>query len=132
MAAGPGCRRGGRQDVPGGRLAAVEAAEHQRERLRAAIDRLHAAQLAALAAPAPAPLGGRAGDVFAAERQLLAQAAEIGMLLVELRRRGGDAAAVSIRLRLVALAVAGATTLAELVGPAFEVEGTARRRPDLL
>ncbi|HLX09174.1 MAG TPA: hypothetical protein VKY89_15080 [Thermoanaerobaculia bacterium] len=87
----------------------------QGARLRAAVDRLHAAQLAALAAGPPA---GR--DAYGAERQLLEQLGEMGALLVRLAR--ADAEAAELRRRLVALAVAGANTLAELVSLAFEVE----------
>jgi len=122
----------------------------QGARLRAAIDRLHAAQLAALAprgepaapaAPAPAaapaltappevePAARR--DAYRAQREALAQVNEIGTLLVRLARLGredeADGEAVAIRLRLVQLAVAAAITLAELVGLAFEIESPADR-----
>jgi hypothetical protein len=95
------------------------AAGGQGARLRAAVERLHAAQVAALAAPAA---GGR--DAYEAERQLLAQVAEMGSLLVRLGLLApADVAAVEVRRRLVALAVACGNTLAELVTLAFEVTG---------
>jgi hypothetical protein len=94
-------------------------------RLRAAVDRLHAAQLAALeeaAALADGP--GARRDAYGAERQVLVHLAEVGSLLVRL---GGapqvDAESAAIRRRVVTLAVACANTLAELVSLAFEVEG---------
>jgi hypothetical protein len=106
----------------------------QGARLRAAVDRMHAAQLAALAvltaagppvppgAPESNPAAGR--DAYGAERQLLAQVAEMGSLLVRLGLLAqADAAAVEVRRRLVALAVACGNTLAELVTLAFEVAG---------
>jgi hypothetical protein len=116
----------------------------QGTRLRAAVDRLHAAQLAALAArekpvapapPAPAapapsqehPAAPR--DAHEARNEVLARMDEIGSLLTRLARlgraEGADAEAVAIRRRLVKLAVAAATTLAELVGLAFEIESPA-------
>jgi hypothetical protein len=115
-------------------------------RLRAAIDRLHAAQLAALAAqgepaalaaPAFAPMApalrevepAARRDAYRAQREALAQLDEIGTLLVRLARPGradgGDGDAVTIRRRLVTLAVGAAITLAELVGLAFEIESPA-------
>jgi len=118
----------------------------QGARLRAAIDRLHAAQLAALAprgepvvpaAPAPAPPAppqqhpAARRDAHDAQREVLARMHEIGSLLVLLARLGredeADAEAVAIRLQLVQLAVAAAITLAELVGLAFEIESPADR-----
>jgi hypothetical protein len=136
----------------------------QGSRLRAAVDRMHAAQLAALAvltssgppqergapgaAAAPAvpeareardapgvpgtpgmpaapegnPVAGC--DVYGAERQLLAQVAEMGSLLVRLGLLAqADVEAVEVRRRLVTLAVACGNTLAELVTLAFEVAG---------
>jgi hypothetical protein len=107
----------------------VMIAESGREgaRLRAAVDRLHEAQLAALAAlPAPEAFqpGGR--DAFGAERRLLEHAGEMGSLLARLGRADAEAdaaLAVDVRRRLVTLAVGCANTLAELVGLAFEVEG---------
>jgi hypothetical protein len=116
----------------------------QGARLRAAVDRMHAAQLAALTASGPPgppgspespgapgppgvpeshPVVGRR-DAFGAERQLLAQVAELGSLLARLGQLAQeDAAAVEVRRRLVALAVACGNTLAELVTLAFEVAG---------
>jgi len=144
-----------------GRRAACESTVRD-ARLRAAVDRMHAAQLAALALPAApeapgapaaagtevaarvagveealeaagtevAPRAAAAGcaaagrEAFAAERQLLAQVAEMGSLLVRLGLLAqADVAAVEIRRRLVALAVACGNTLAELVTLAFEVAG---------
>jgi hypothetical protein len=130
------------------------AAGGQGARLRAAVERLHAAQVAALAAPGapvvpagqggpggpggPGGLGGSGGpggleaeahpaggrDAYEAERQLLAQVAEMGSLLVRLGLLApADVAAVEVRRRLVALAVACGNTLAELVTLAFEVTG---------
>jgi hypothetical protein len=107
--------------------AGKKAGDQDGERLRAAVDRLHAAQLTALAAHPPT--GVSYGDAFVAERQLLAQAAEIGSLLVELRQQDPGAEVAQVRLRLVALAVASATTLAALVGLAFEVESAAAPAP---
>ncbi len=117
----------------------------QGARLRAAVERLHAAQVAALAAPlasgapgapeVPAGPGGPGGpdaeahpaggrDAYEAERQLLAQVAEMGSLLVRLGLLApADVEAVEVRRRLVALAVACGNTLAELVTLAFEVAG---------
>jgi hypothetical protein len=119
----------------------------QGTRLRAAIDRLHAAQLAALAAhgepaalaaPAFAPTAlqevepAARRDAHRAQHEALAQVDEIGSLLVRLARLGraggadgADGEAVAIRRRLVKLAVAAAITLAELVGLAFEIESPA-------
>jgi hypothetical protein len=121
-------------------------------RLRAAVDRLHAAQLAALAAgaarerpvtlaaPVPAPTVPAATalaeaepaprrDAYRAQHHALAQVDEMGSLLVRLARlgqaEGTEGEAVAIRRRLVQLAVAAATTLAELVGLAFEIESPA-------
>jgi hypothetical protein len=107
-------------------------------RLRAAVDRLHAAQLAVLAArgetaapaapalapPAPSqkhPAARR--DAHDARNEVLARMDEIGSLLTRLGRLARAAAeAAAVRCRLVELAVAAATTLAELVGLAFEIE----------
>jgi hypothetical protein len=99
----------------------------QGARMRAAVDRLHAAQLAALevlagpVAPGDDPAARR--DAYGAERQVLAHLAEMGSLLVRL---GGaaqvDAESAEIRRRVVTLAVACANALAELVSLAFEVE----------
>lgn len=148
---------------------AMMAESAQAARLRAAVDRMHAAQLAALAvltapgprgapgpavarqaqeapgapglpgepglpgpqgapgppgAPASQPVAAGRRDAFGAERQLLAQVAEMGALLVRLGLLAqADAAAVEVRRRLVALAVACGNTLAELVTLAFEVAG---------
>jgi hypothetical protein len=88
-------------------------------RLRAAVDRLHVAQLAALEAPEACHTGGP--DAYGAERRLLEHAAEMGSLLARLGRVE-PAVAVKVRQRLVSLAVAGSNTLAELVGLAFELE----------
>ncbi|HEV3457800.1 MAG TPA: hypothetical protein VHG32_14645 [Thermoanaerobaculia bacterium] len=108
----------------------------QGARLRAAVDRLHAAQLAALAvgaAPAAAqevpaaraaPEEGR--NAYGAERQLLEHLGEMGSLLVRLGWLApADAEAAAVRRRVVTLAVAGANTLAELVSLAFDVESVA-------
>jgi hypothetical protein len=90
-------------------------------RLRAAVDRLHVAQLAALAAPEGCHPEG--ADAYGAERRLLEHAGEMGSLLARLGRADLDGAgAVELRQRLVSLAVAGSNTLAELVGLAFELE----------
>ena len=116
----------------------------QGTRLRAAIDRLHAAQLAALAAhgeptalaaPAFAPTALQEvepvvrRDAYRAQHEALAQVDEIGSLLVRLARLGradgADGETVAIRRRLVKLAVAAAITLAELVCLAFELEAPA-------
>jgi len=110
----------------------------QGARLRAAVDRLHAAQLAALAArgeqaapgfPAsvpPAPPGEAPGlrrHAHDAQREALARVDEIGALLLRLGHLGGaDEEAAALRRRLVELAVAAANVLAELVGLAFEIE----------
>ena len=98
----------------GANMATIAAGGHG-ARLRAAVDRLHAAQLAALAAGPPT-----GHDAYGAERQQLEQLGEMGALLVRLAR--ADAEAAELRRRLVVLAVAGANTLAELVGLAFEAE----------
>lgn len=102
----------------------AEVASRQSARLRAAVDRLHAAQVAALdarVAPAGDPAATR--DAYGAESQVLAHLAEVGSLLVRL---GGsaqvDAESAEIRRRVVTLTVACANTLAELVSLAFEVE----------
>jgi hypothetical protein len=110
----------------------------QGARLRAAVDRLHAAQLAALAAreapaapaasvlapPAPPeeePAARR--DAVGAQHEVLAQVDEMGSLLGRLGRLGrADGEAAAVRRRLVKLSVAAANTLAELVGLAFEIE----------
>jgi hypothetical protein len=90
-------------------------------RLRAAVDRLHVAQLAALAGPEACHLGGP--DAYSAERRLLEHVAEIGSLLARLGRPDVEGAgAVRLRQRLVSVAVASSNTLAELVGLAFELE----------
>jgi hypothetical protein len=99
----------------------------QGARLRAAVDRLHGAQLAALEVPeAPAGPGDDPAarrDAYGAERQVLAHLAEMGSLLVRL---GGaaqvDAESAETRRRVVTLAVACSNGLAELVSLAFEVE----------
>ncbi len=94
----------------------------QGARLRAAVERLYGAQLAALAGGA----GGQA-DAFAAGRELLAGVGEIGSLLVGLSRPDGASAdEAAARRRVVTLAVACANILAEVVSLAFEVEGTAQ------
>lgn len=90
-------------------------------RLRAAVDRLHVAQLAALAAPEACHAEGP--DAYGAERRLLEHVAEMGSLLARLGRADVEGAgAVKLRQRLVRLAVASSNTLAELVGLAFELE----------
>jgi hypothetical protein len=100
----------------------------QGSRLRAAVDRLHAAQLAALGAPEACHAGG--SDACGSLRRLLEDAGEMGSLLARLGRADVEAAlAVDARRRLVNLAVASANTLAELVGLAFELE-TARGEAD--
>ncbi len=102
----------------------------QGARLRAAVERLYGAQLAAL----EGGLGGMdgagvvaAGDAYAAGRALLLSLGEMGSLLAGLSRPGaadaGDTEDAAVRRRVVTLAVAGANTLAELVSLAFEVEG---------
>jgi hypothetical protein len=106
------------------------AVSGQGARLRAAVDRLHAAQVAALAGegtpgrgdrPERRPAAGR--DAYGAERLLLGDLAETGCLLVRLGRLApGDADAARIRRRLVTLAVGCANALAELVGLAFELD----------
>jgi hypothetical protein len=100
------------------------AASSQGARLRAAVVRMHAAQLAALPALADRLVAGR--DAYGAQRQLLAQMADMGSLLAQLGRlTPADAVAVEIRRRLVRLAVGCAITLAELVCLAFELEALA-------
>jgi hypothetical protein len=94
----------------------------QGDRLRAAIDRLHAAQLAALAARVAPDDDCR--DVFGAARRLLEMLAEMGSLLVRLGQLAdADEGAAAARRRLVTLATAGANTLAALVSLTFELEG---------
>jgi hypothetical protein len=94
----------------------------QGDRLRAAIDRLHAAQLAALAARAAPDDDCR--DVFGAARRLLEMLAEMGSLLVRLGQvADADEGAAAARRRLVTLATAGASALAALTSLAFELEG---------
>ena len=95
-------------------MAVIKESE-QAARVRAAVDRLHAAQLAALD---DRPATG--WDAFGAERHLLDQVGEIGSLLVRLVQT--DAEGVDLRLRLVSLAVRSANTLAELVSLALEME----------
>ena len=108
-----------------------EAASGQGARRRAAVDRLHSAQVAALAGQGGPgrgegpeegrPAAGR--DAYGAERLLLEDLAETGCLLVRLGRlAAGDAAAAQLRRRLVTLAVGCANTLAELVSLAFELD----------
>jgi hypothetical protein len=93
----------------------------QGARLRAAVVRMHAAQLAAL--PALEDRLAAGGDAYGAQRQLVAQMADMGSLLTQLGRlTPADAVAVEIRRRLVRLAVGCAITLAELVCLAFELE----------
>jgi len=100
------------------------AASSQGARLRAAVVRMHAAQLAAL--PALEDRLAAGGDAHGAQRQLLAQMAAMGSLLAQLGRlTPADAAAVEIRRRLVRLAVGCTITLAELVCLAFELEAPA-------
>lgn len=90
-------------------------------RLRAAVDRLHVAQLAALAAPEACDSVGP--DAYSAERRLLGHVAEMGSLLARLGRADVEGAgAVELRQRLESLAVASANTLAALVGLALELE----------
>jgi hypothetical protein len=85
---------------------------------------MHAAQLAALPALADRLAAGR--DAYGAQRQLLAQMADMGSLLGQLGRlTPADAVAVEIRRRLVRLAVGCTITLAELVCLAFELEAPA-------
>ena len=100
------------------------AASSQGARLRAAVVRMHAAQLAALPALEDRLVAG--GDAYGAQRQLVAQIAQMGSLLTQLGRlTPADAVAVEIRRRLVRLAVGGAIALAELVCLAFELEAPA-------
>jgi hypothetical protein len=108
--------------VASGRGRTVE--DSQGARLRAAVVRMHAAQLAALPALEARLAAGR--DACGAQRQLLAQMAEMGSLLAQLGRlTPADAAAVEIRRRLVRLAVGCTVTLADLVCLAFELEAPA-------
>jgi hypothetical protein len=119
----------------------------QRQRLRAAVDRLHAAQLAALAtaedsgttpvsdedggpalvagedcgpAPAQPPC-----DAYAAERQLLEKLGQMGALLLRLADAGAGAEAAALRRRLIGLAVGCGNRLAQLTSLAFELESAA-------
>jgi hypothetical protein len=108
----------------------------RRARMRAAVDRLHAAQLAALEEPAaPMPPGDNPAstrDAYGAERQVLAHLAEMGSLLVRLGGRGQvDAESAETRRRVVTLAVACTNGLAELVSLAFEVEGAGQTRGEV-
>jgi len=92
--------------------------------MRAAVDRLHAAQLVALAVREVPEARGR--DAHGAERQLLEHLGEMGALLVRLSALpDGDVRAAAARRRLVALAVGSANLLAELVNLAFEVGSSA-------
>src|ERR1700730_12046664 len=59
-------------------------------RLRAAVDRLHVAQLAALATPEACHSVGP--DAYSAERRLLEHVAEMGSLLARLGRAGVEGA----------------------------------------
>jgi hypothetical protein len=96
-------------------------------RLRAAADRLHAAQLAALDTPAQGDAPAARRDAYGAEREVLAHLAEMGSLLVRLGASAQvDAQAADIRRRVVALAVSSANALAELVSLAFDLEGDGR------
>src|ERR1700694_2996706 len=89
-------------------------------RLRAAVDRLHVAQLAALAGPEACRPGGP--DAYSAERRLLEHVAEIGSLLAWLGRADVEGAgAVKLRQRLGSLARASSNTLGEPVGLAVEL-----------
>jgi hypothetical protein len=102
-------------------------------RMRAAVDRLHAAQLAALEAAArpvaPADNLASRRDAYGAERQVLAHLGEMGSLLVRLGGPGQvDAESAETRQRVVTLAVACANGLAELVSLAFEVERAGQTR----
>jgi hypothetical protein len=102
-------------------------------RMRAAVDRLHAAQLAALEeSAAPMPPGDNPApprDAYGAERQVLAHLAEMGSLLVRLGGPGQvDAESAETRRRVVTLAVACTNGLAELVSLAFEVERAGETR----
>src|ERR1700720_3091256 len=104
-----------------------------RARMRAAVDRLHVAQLAALEeSAAPMPPGDNPAptrDAYGAERQVLAHLAEMGSLLVRLGGPGqADAESAETRRRVVTLAVACTNGLAELVSLAFEVEGAGETR----
>jgi hypothetical protein len=145
--AGAGSRQGARPESEKGTRSRSGHGESpgargwQGARLRAAVDRLHAAQLAALAPqggtaapalpafappapPEPAPASRR--DAHAAQREALAQVDEMGSLLMLLGQPGRpDGEAAAVRRRLVRLAVAAANTLAELVGLAFEIESPA-------
>jgi hypothetical protein len=105
-------------------------------RMRAAVDRLHAAQLAALEESGAPVTPARPGDdpavrrdAYREERQVLAHLGEMGSLLVRL---GGPAQAdtesAQTRRRVVSLSVACANGLAELVSLAFEVERVGETR----
>jgi hypothetical protein len=103
----------------------VTMTESRRDaRLRAAVDRLHSAQLAALVAQQAAPAAPEeGGDAYGAECQLLEQLGEMGAELVRLGRLApADAKAAEVRRRVVALAVGSANMLAELVSLAFDLE----------
>src|ERR1700674_5335142 len=102
----------------------TDSRSKQGARLRAAVDRLHTAQLAALEAPvAPADSPAARQDAYGAECRVLSHLAEVGSLLVRL---GGsaqvDAESAAMRRRVATLAVACANILAELVSLAFDVE----------
>jgi hypothetical protein len=102
--------------VASGRGRTADGSRHAR--LRAAVVRMHAAQLAALE---DRPAAG--SDAYGAQRRLLAQMAAMGSLLTRLGRlTPADAVAVVIRRRLVRLAVGCAITLAELVCLALGLE----------
>lgn len=104
-------------------------------RMRAAVDRLHAAQLAALEEPAaPVPPCNTASrrDAYEAERQVLEHLGEMGSLLVRLGGPGQvDAESAETRRRVVSLAVACANGLAELVSLAFDVERVGKTRGEV-
>jgi len=115
--------------------AETESGRGLRARALAAVDRLHAAQVAALAAAmtgaaatgAAEECAVAACDAYGAERRLLERVGEMGSLLVRLGRLApGDAEAAELRRRLVTLAVGCANTLAELVSLAFELDEVER------
>ncbi len=92
----------------------------EEERFRKNFERLHQAQLESLERPAE-PFG----DAYLALRGLLASAGTMGSLLVRIERQEGDVA--ETRRRLVRVAVECGTTVAHVLGLAFELEGRACR-----
>jgi hypothetical protein len=88
-------------------------------RLRAGVERLHAAQLAALAGR-----GAGVGDVWGVLAALLGSIGTMGSVLMDLAQLDG-AVAAEARKTVVHLAVEAANHLAELVGAALDLEGAA-------